>query len=255
MAHHSREQDRRRLEQELQGLEYQEALRSLQRKEPLLREFRSWSDFIAFMRAGTSDDPLKEKALLVILKAHAVDRDPRWRAILLAVFWPGLDSIFNRKKHWDPDHEERWQNVQWAFLQTICKLDVSRRTDRIVHRIVNGTIHRLHEEYRRAWKRAEREIPTDPELMEEIIGGAEDPGLDAVDLRSQQEAEIRRLREHADAGRISEADFLLLVGTRVYGKSAAQYARENGMSGDLARKRRLRAEAAIRRAEQEEREK
>ena len=49
---------------------------------------------------------------------------------------------------------------------------------------------------------------------------------------------------------ISEADFLLLVGTRVYGKTAAQYARETGMCSDLARKRRLRAEAAIRKAEE-----
>jgi hypothetical protein len=246
----NRNHDRKRLEQELGGETYTSLLRQLHEAHAFLRRFGDWTDFIAFMREGTSDDPPKEEALLAILKTHAADRDPRWRAVLLAVFWPGLDSIFNRKKHWDTDADERWQNVQWAFLQTVCRLNVRRRTDSLVQRLVSGTIHRLHDEYRRVWRLGERETATDPEQLEELLEGGEELDFDAMDLRSKQDAEIKRLREHADAGRISEADFLLLVGTRVYGKSAAQYARETGMSCDLARKRRLRAEAAIRRAEE-----
>ncbi len=68
-------------------------------------------------------------------------------------------------------------------------------------------------------------------------------------LREVQENEIERLRQHMDTGRITEADFLLLVGTRVYGKSVADYAREAGMNYQAAKKRRQRAEAAIRRFE------
>jgi len=245
----SKDREYRRLQREIEGEEYAALLQRLQCNEAVLRRFPSWSDFVAFMREGESDDPLKEEAILAILTAHAGDRDPRWRAILLAVFWPGLDSIFNRKKRWDADADERWQNVQWAFLQTVCRLDVRRRTDRLVQRLMSGTIHRLHDEYRRIWNREECETPNSPEYFEGLVG-SRDPDLDAIDLRVKQEAEIKRLREHADAGRISEADFLLLVGTRVYGKSAAQYARETGMSCDLARKRRLRAEAIIRRAEE-----
>ena len=249
-----RDQDYERLEQEIGGENYTSLLRRLQETNDALLRFGGWPDFIAFMREGTSDDPVKEEALLAILTTHVEDQDPRWRAVLLAVFWPGLDSIFNRKKGWDENEDERWQNVQWAFLQAVCKLDVSRRTDHIVQRIVNGTIHRLHDEYQRIWRHGERETPTDPGQFEEMVGGGDEPDFDVIDIRSKQDAEIRRLREHADAGRISEADFLLLVGTRVYGKTAAQYARETGMSCELARKRRLRAEAAIRRAEEKPRD-
>ena len=245
-----RDQDRERLEREVGGETYTTLLRQLHRTHSSLRRFGTWTDVIAFMREGTSDDPLKEEALLAILEAHAADRDPRWRAVLLAVFWPGLDSIFNRKKRWDGDADERWQNVQWAFLQTVCRLDIGRRTDRLVQRLMSGTIHRLHDEYRRVWRLNEHETATEPEQLDELLEGGEEVDFDAMDLRAKQEAEIKRLREHADAGRISEADFLLLVGTRVYGKTAAQYARETGISCDLARKRRLRAEAAIRRAEE-----
>ena len=217
-----RDQDRERLEQEVGGETYTVLLRQLQRTHSSFRRFGTWTDVIALMRAGSSEDPAKEAVLLAILQARAEDKDPRWRAILLAIFWPGLDAIHNRKEGWDADEDERWQNVLWAFLQAVCCLDVSKRTDHLVQRIINTTIHRLHDEYRRVWNREERETPTDPEQFEELVGGGDEPDFDAIDLRSKQDAEIERLRAHADAGRISDADFLLLVGTRVYGKTAAQ---------------------------------
>jgi len=65
--------------------------------------------------------------------------------------------------------------------------------------------------------------------------------------------EIKRLKEHMQAGRITEADFFLLVGTRVYGRSIAHYARAVGLNYQVAKKRRQRAEAAIRRFESERR--
>ena len=68
-----------------------------------------------------------------------------------------------------------------------------------------------------------------------------------------QGIEIKRLRAHMDAGRITEADFLLLVGTRVYGRSVANYARETGLGYQVAKKRRQRAEATIGRFEAEQR--
>ena len=245
MSKVSRDRDRQHLEWELQGSHYRESLQLLQGEELLLQQFETWSDFIAFMREGVSDDPHKQKALLAILKAHAQDQDPRWRAILLATFWPGLESIFNHKADWDADQQQRWQNVQWAFLQTICRLNISRRSDHLVKRIIQGSVHRLHEEYRRDRKHMDSQLPTEPEQFEQMIGG-EEIDFEAMDLRLWQETEIKRLRVYVEAGCISEADFLLLVGTRVYGKSAAQYAREIGISSGLARKRRQRAEAAIR---------
>ena len=56
---------------------------------------------------------------------------------------------------------------------------------------------------------------------------------------------------HLDAGRITEPDFLLLVGTRLYGQSISEYARNAGLKAEAAKKRRQRAEAAIRSHEKE----
>lgn len=249
----SERNDRERLEQELQGSAYQTLLGKLQRKHLFLRRFRTWSDVIAFMRNGTSTDPRKDEVLRPIFEAHSEDEDPRWRAVLLAIFWPGLESIHFQKRGWDADPDERWQNITWTFLQVLCRVDVKRRPDRLVQKVFNDTVHHLHDEYRRIWNRTNREVTAEPEEIDALAGGVEGIDFAGIELREAQEIEIERLREHLDAGRITEADFLLLIGTRVYGKSVADYAREAGLDYQVAKKRRQRAEAVIRRFEEEKR--
>ena len=73
-----------------------------------------------------------------------------------------------------------------------------------------------------------REFTADPEEIDALAGGVEGIDFAGIELREAQEIEIERLREHLDAGRITEADFLLLIGTRVYGKSVADYAPRGG---------------------------
>jgi len=255
--------DLERLVRELQGAAYQVLLGRLQSAYLFLRQFRTWVDVIAFMRSGTSTDPRKDEILRPILAAHADDQDPRWRAVLLVVFWPGLRSIHRQKLRWDSENpDELWQRIIWAFLQVVCRVDVRRRPDRLVQKIINDTFHRLYDEYRRDWDRASREVrpaPQDPEnpeapgTFDALVGGVEGIDFAGIKLREAQEIEIERLREHLVAGRISEPDFLLLVGTRIYGKSVADYAREAGLAYQVAKKRRQRAEAAIRRVEEAKR--
>ena len=244
-----RDEDRERLEQELQDRAYQALLRKLQREHRFLRRFHRWADVIVFMRHGTSKDPRKDEVLRPIFEAHAQGRDPRWRVILMAIFWPGLESIHGQKRHWDPDPDERWQNVTWTFLQVLCRIDVTRRQDRLVQKVYNDTVHHLYDEYRRTWNRTNREFTADAEEIDALVGDVEGIDIASIELREAQGIEIRRLRAHMDAGRITEADFLLLVGTRVYGTSVADYARKRGLGYQVAKKRRQRAEATIGRFE------
>ena len=163
--------------------------------------------------------------------------------MLLAIFWPALESIHFQKRGWDADPDERWQNIAWTFLQVLCRVDVKRRPDRLVQKVFNDTVHHLHDEYRRAWNRTNREFTAD---LEEIDFAGQRAPRGAGD-RDQPAAGALRGR------RITEADFLLLIGTRVYGKSVADYAREAGVDYQVAKKRRQRAEAVIRSFEEEKR--
>ena len=249
MSSVSRRNDYRELEQELRKEEYERLLTKLKKTEPFLERFEAWADVVAFMRAGTSRDPLKDEVLRPIFQAHKEDDDPRWRTILMVIFWPGLGSIFNQKKRWDVDADELWQNVLLAFLQSVCGVDVARRPDRLAQKVMNDTIHRLHDEYRETWERSGREIPTAPQELEESSLYVEWAHFDAVDARDEQEAEVRRLWSHVEAGIISEDDFHLIVDTRIYGKLIREWTAETGISFQAAKKRRKRAEAAIQRCE------
>jgi len=243
----SRERDRKQLEQELGTQEYERLLRDLQRTSPFLRQFAMWAEVIAFMRAGTSEDPRKDEILKPLLAANAAGQDPRWPTVLLVIFWPGLLSLHFQKRHWDDDKDELWDNLVWTFLKILRRIDVARRPNRLVQKVVNDTAHHLHDEYRRIWDRLEREnILEHSQLLSLAPGEEMDPLSIALD-REEEEIAIRRLREHVDAGRINEIDFLLIVSTRVYGKQVVDCAREMGLAYQAAKKRRQRAEEAIRR--------
>ena len=234
------------LERELAGHAYGELLNRLKQGNPFFHRFRTWTEVLAFMRHGTSQDPEKDEILRPIFLAHQEDADPCWRAILLAIFFPALESIDRQKRSWDQDREELWQNIVSTFLGVVCRIDIHKRPDRLVQKVFNDTVHRLHDEYRRIWRRSKCEVSVELHELDELAGQIEGIDLAAIERREAQEAEVQRLRRHLEKGRISEKDFMLLTGTRVYGKSLADYAREMGMDYQVAKKRRQRAEDAIR---------
>lgn len=249
MANRTKGRDRIWIWREIKGASYQELLKGLQGQNPFFQRFQSWEGVLIFMHGGSSQDPLKDEVLRPIFAAHTQDQDPRWRSILLAIFWPGLVSIHRKKRHWDTDPEELWQNITWVFLKVVCRVNVEQRPARLAQKVFNDTVHHLCDEYRHRWKRSKVEIPIEDWLLEQ---NAKKPGeIDyaAIEHRLKQDVEISRLRSHFESGHISEPDFLLLVGTRVYGKSVADYARDMGVDYQAVKKRRQRAEETIRRHE------
>ena len=246
----SRERDRAQLEQEIQTDRYQTLLKDFGRRYPFFRQFTTWVDVVAFMRNGTWKDLCKDEVLRPIFAAHSKDEDPRWRAILLAIFWSGLESIHFQRRGWNSDDEDRWQEIAWTFLELLCRVDLTRRPARLAQKILNDTVQHYYDEIRKTLSRRNLEVLAGPEEIELTAGGTCDKAFAAFEIREEKEPEIRRLREHMEAGRISDADFLLLVGTKVYGNSLADYAREVGIDYQVAKKRRQRAEARIKRFEE-----
>ncbi|TET34879.1 MAG: sigma-70 family RNA polymerase sigma factor [Planctomycetota bacterium] len=246
MQYESRRRDKEDLYWKLGTEEFRKMLAGLQKCEPFMQQFRTWKDVIKFMRKGTSQDPRKSEVLRAILQAFASNNDPRWHNILLAIFWPGLCSIDKRKAKWDENDEERWQNITTTFIEVICRIDLSKRSERLVQKIYNDTVHRFYDRCSRAWKNIGVETTADEAELIELAGGAEDLNFDLIELHEAQETAIERLREYLVAGRIKEPDFHLLVGTRIYGKTIREYAREAGINYQTAKKRRQRAEAALR---------
>ncbi len=239
----SRDHERKQLERELCSPGYLELLCTLRTANVFYRQFSSWSDVIAFMRAGTSRDPRKDDILRPICQAHHRCPDPRWLTILLVIFWPGLQSIWSKMRSYDLDSLALWANITWTFTQVVYCLDPDRRPNRLVQKIYNDTIHHVRREYRAQEQRWKREVSIDSPELDEIAG--EDSRMADLEERDERDAQIRWLNERRQAGLISEADCDLLVGTVIYGEPLAECAHRMGLNYEVAKKRRQRAEAKI----------
>lgn len=245
-------QDRRSVETEIREERYSELLRGLQARQPLFSRFASWDDLLMFMRNGSSQDSCKNDLLRAMLEAYKADNDPRWPVLLLAVFWPGLESLCLRRQMWESDLDELWQATVIVFLESLRRVDTAERPTRLVQKIINDTAHHLHDEFRRRWRRTDGEVLTDWDTLQGLAAKRVHYEPDRLYVMDAHDAAVWRLRVHVDEGRISEADFNLVVGTRIYGQSISDYARSSGESYEALKKRRQRAEACIRQHEMSE---
>ena len=243
----SSENFRDQLQCQVRGGNYQRLLEEIQVDFKLFRNFDSWQDIAAYLQNRKLADFSKDDILRPIFQAHTNNPSPQWRSILCLLFLPLLDVIQRMKWKLDDNSDELWANILWAFTHTVCCFDVSKRPNRISQKVFNGTMHRLREDYAREWRHLQREIPTDPLDLAELSKGKEESGYVEVEHSSEIEAEIKKLQRLLNKGLISEADFFLLVGTRVYGKSIGEVAVEIGLDYQVAKKRRQRVEAKIRR--------
>jgi hypothetical protein len=241
----SRDADRRGLEHEIRKHAYQELLQQLQQRDQRFRGFADWRELVGFMQNGQLRDLSKDTILLPIIQAHVVDRDARWRTILLAIFWRALESILRKKRHWDNDPDQLWGNTYWSFMQAICRLDPAQRPSRLAQKLSNDTIHRLHRLYRRNWDHARRQISTDSDDMATKYATKTERSAAAIELGEEQELRITQFQAYRRSGQIDDVEFLLLVGKHVYGHSIATDAGAAGLTYEAAKKRQQRAIKAI----------
>ena len=218
---------------------------------PALVWYRSWRCVVEFMHDKSADAPEKDAVLRNIVARHSDDHDPRWRTVLLAIFWPGLRSIARRRRGWDRDPDELWQNIVWIFMRAICRLDISRRSSRLAQKLINDVHHDLHDLYSRRWSR------TAPEDLQPSGDFDSLPAviLDAETWILRKEAQVhahRRLRRMFEGADHEATDALIVLATRLYDHALDETAKRFDLTYEAAKKRRQRAEDRLRRADHDE---
>jgi hypothetical protein len=86
-----------------------------------------------------------------------------------------------------------------------------------------------------------------PDNLEAAAGGVEDLGFSAIERRQARRAALRALKDYIAKGVLSESEYFLIVGTRIYGRHLKDVAARVGLNYQVAKKRRQRAEAALQR--------
>lgn len=255
-----RNADRARLERELSTGEYQEMLKDLKTTNPFLRRFANWQEMLTVISELPPKSVVKDEFLRPIYAAIAEDDDPRWRDILLVIFWPCMESIYIHMLFRDEDTDALWTSVQWAFFEAICGVDLGRRRDWLAKKILNDAYHNIRRGYSEQEANRARCVPLDvAEWAEERKdeGGDEDDDrrskapdspmaepdreIARFEARDTIDGLKRQLWQEVEAGRLREVDYYLLVGTEIYRKTIADCAGKLGITPEAAKKRRQRA--------------
>jgi len=217
-------------------------LRKAQRRDQRFPQFTSWDEAIAFMHNAKEDAREKDAILRAIFSCRSEDGHPTWGTVLLLFFWPGLLSLFRRTFRYDPDKDERWRAITATFLESVKRLDVERRPDRIASKLMNDTRSYLYEKYDRIWTHQDRQRQQEPGFWKRHMKStATGHGKAGRDHHESAESVMQLLRKARAAGVLDEHDRYLLIGTILYGKSLADCACEIGLTYEAAKKRRQRA--------------
>lgn len=232
--------DRDRQIQKLRGAQYQSMLDSIKSTPKFPAWLPGWPEVIEYLDGLQPADPRKDCVLLPAFQQYQIDKDPSWFDVFTAIFWPSIEAVFTRKLgHYDTDPGELWVEVSSAFMQTVARLNVERRQDRIAPRVVNGIFHRLFEQYEPQWRFRRRKwlMKNPPERR------ANDPAFEEFEIADLKETVCSEVREFSESGDIPRTDALILLGSLIYGTSIKDMARVDGVSYEVMKKRRQRAVA------------
>lgn len=212
-----------------------------------LATFACWEDARRWLDRTGARTVAADVVLKPILTAFRRQPDEVWLNILLFLFWRSQSRIYRALRGRVPNPDDVGSEVRWAFLRVLHRLDPTQRIAAYGQKIINDMWHdvRLHCERERA--RQERfptpawEAEDDQEEDDPKEPGAPDPAFAMVGHRHDA-ARIRAdLKGHVRCGRLSRADYLILVGCYLYGRSLDEMAGRLGLTYEVAKKRRQRA--------------
>lgn len=205
--------------------------------------FGCWKEVARSLRQAEAASPNRDGILLAVVAACAgVDKRLLAR-ILLYLLHASLREIHERKRHWDRDRDELWQELILAFLEEAVRLPSRSWQDRIANRLLGAVTDRLYERYARRWRERDRVALRDPIQATDWTPRATEPEADAL---GRVASDVAVLREACAAGVIGEAEIPLLLWTSPRESSLAEFARGHGFDYEVLRKRRQRAIAALR---------
>lgn len=223
-------------------------LRHLETHSHLFRQFDSWRDATAFMHSMSMSGADKNDILRAILFCQARMFRRAQQAVLVAMFLPALRKNWSVRLWWEKsDTEELWHRLLSCFLGAIAWLRRSRRREHLAGALMRQTLHLFYEDAqrRRRIRSHEKQPEANPETgedpIEALLEPVDDPNFQRVELRQAQEACCAGLKDLWHRGIIDGVEYHLMVGTLIYQKSLAEYAREHGLPVEGAKKRRQRA--------------
>jgi len=242
---------KKELENELKSQTHEDGFRRLKEKHQTLEPFRTPQELVEFLSPGGDHDE-KDGALSILIKEYGGESPSRVAGtILILTFFPVLKNIYFRRCSVSQDNEELIGALQCCFLEAARNYPLDKRPRKIAANLKFLTI--------RLFLDSQTEISESDEVQKQILDEAEKYRLDAEQLsesypgiapaaatdRESVELTIRNYRVFVETGVVNEVDFALIVETRIHDRELHDVAEDMGLDYAVARKRRYRAEQAI----------
>ena len=140
-----KEKIREGLEKEVCCDEVQGIFIELQKEYLVLNKFKNVLSLIKYMH-DKKIKSFQEKDEIVSIFIKEYQNNPEARNVysfLLLLFWPAVDHIFNSKKILLSDEIELWSQIHWAFINTILRYPLAKRSRKIAINIKLDTLNKV----------------------------------------------------------------------------------------------------------------
>lgn len=189
-----------------------------------------------------------------ILAASKPQSDELWHDILLFLLWTPLRDMWVGLRLLDRDLLALYEQIAWAFLAALHRIDLSHRTVQIGQKILNDTQHDVRLAYARERKRGSWHV-NDASAMndgedEGILGRQAANGVDLAwaEWRIDRAWACARLRTLLCRGQLSVGEYAILVRCCLRGDSVEDLTVWRGLTYEAAKRRRQRALAALKKS-------
>jgi len=233
------------LEQEVTSDVFAQLFQMLRDRSNCFAYFSNPMEFIKFMHSQESTEGIAKDELLKEVFLH-VQGAPHhlWDCFLSLIFWPMLDNLFHRKSFWEPsnDLENFWHNLYQAFLEAIRGILAKSITNNLAFQVKLGTFSRLHDIYEKEWEwdKLKTTCINAVEELPSIVLPDTAPSLNII-----KNSMHKQYQTCLHQGIITESEFMILVGTNIYGKEIKDFVNETNSSYESLKKRRQRAQNKV----------
>lgn len=222
------------LEREIEKESFKTMFGEIKARNPILLEFHSPRCLIEFMHTEKENYEKKDGIIHALIREYQ-NNNRSLAPLIMLILFPALEAIYFSKARKGMNDEELKGEISWAFLKTLWDYPLQNRPRKIAINLKMDTLHRVSEWGKKEWrfKNQHEQFDEDHEPVDPNADSAE-----SEDIKSLLSVLLKQ-------GIITEAEYYLIIATRVYGQELKDYAREHGANFDAIRKRRQRAEAKI----------
>jgi len=233
--------------------------KTLKSTQPLLATFDDLAAMATAFESGYVSFEDQDAIVLDLIREFQERPSEHLHHLLLKLFWKGLDHLYRVRRIRVGDDDGLWNDIVESFVDVLADYPTERLTAKVAANVQMGTLKKVTRAVQREAryqlfspdekhpKRTEYEfteiLPCGISTPNEIFAGRGTPDVADEDDRAQMAALLNRFLQ---IGIINDDAFQLLLATRVHGQSLKEFAEKESFPHEAVKKRRQRAEQAIR---------